>query len=212
MKIDVYHDTVCPWCRIGKAHLKQALAQWQGDDVEVEYHTFFLNPTIPPEGYDFVEYLTEKGGGRMTMEDWFSRPREAGKRAGLTFNFEKIKKAPNTNLSHQLILLTPEDQRETMVDAIYVAYFEDGKDISDIDVLVNIATECGLDPEHIREQLTANAKHDDVMNDLRQAYQLGVQGVPFFVVNNRLAFSGAHPPETIIEVMEKALEHEADNA
>jgi len=210
MKIDVYHDTVCPWCRIGKAHLKQALEQWQGEDVEVEYHTFFLNPNIPPEGHDFVEYLTAKGGGQMTMEDWFARPREMGKQVGLIFNFDKIQRAPNSTLSHQLILLAPEDKQEAVIDAVYDAYFEYGKNIGDIDVLLDIAEEVGLDADTTREQLEANAKQAEVMSDVKRAYQIGVQGVPFFVVNNRLAFSGAHPPETIIEVMEEALKVEAN--
>jgi len=204
MKIDVYHDTVCPWCRIGKAYLKQALEQWSGEDVEVEYHTFFLNPSIPPEGYDFKEYMTEKGGGKMDMEDWFARPREMGKEVGLTFNFKQIEKAPNSTLSHQLILLAPEDKREAIIDATYDAYFEHGKDIGDIDVLLEIADEHGLDVDTTRDQLEMNAKHFDVMEDVKRAHQIGVRGVPFFVVNERLAFSGAHPPETIIEVMEEA--------
>ncbi len=204
MKIDVYHDTVCPWCRIGKAHLQQAIEQWQGEAVEVEYHTFFLNPNMPADGHDFVEYLTEKGGGRMQLEDWFARPHEMGKQVGLTFNFDKIKKAPNSTLSHQLILLAPDDKREAVIDAVYDSYFEHGRDIGDLDVLVAIAEETGLDADEIRAQLEANAKQDAVISDVRRAYQIGVQGVPFFVVNERLAFSGAHPPATIIEVMEEA--------
>lgn len=211
MKIDVYHDTVCPWCRVGKQHLKLAIEQWDGEDVEVSYHTFYLNPTVPAEGYDFVEYLTEKGGGRMQMEDWFARPREMGAQVGLTFNFEKIKIAPNTALSHQLILLSPENQREAMVDAIYKAYFEDGKNIGDIEVLLDIAEAEGLNREATREQLENNVMQADLMQDIQRAHQIGVRGVPFFVVNDRLAFSGAHPPETILEVMHEAQKQQTES-
>ena len=204
MKIDVYHDTVCPWCRIGKQHLNMALEQWDGDDVEINYHTFYLNPTVPPDGYDFVEYLTEKGGGRMQMEDWFARPREMGAQVGLTFNFEKIKIAPNTALSHQLIVMTPKADQEAMVDALYEAYFEDGKNIGDIEVLLDIAEAQGLERDEVQEKLEREMMAPAVMVDVQRAHQIGVRGVPFFVINDRLAFSGAHPPETILEVMQEA--------
>lgn len=93
MRIDVFHDTVCPWCRIGKRHLQLALAEWDSEPVEVQFHTFFLNPHLPPEGYPFREYLMAKGGGRVSLEQWFAAPRAAGLKVGLTFHFERIARA-----------------------------------------------------------------------------------------------------------------------
>ncbi len=98
MRIDVFHDIACPWCRIGKAHLQDALDKWDGEPVEVHYHPFFLNPSIPPEGYPFKAYMLAKGGGSVPLEQWFAAPREMGQRAGMTFNFEQIEHAPNTML------------------------------------------------------------------------------------------------------------------
>lgn len=210
MQIDVFHDTACPWCRIGKAHLKQALAQWDGEPVEIQYHTFFLNPTIPPEGYNFRDYMSAKGGGRVPIEQWFAEPRDAGQRAGVTFNFEKIMAAPNTTLSHQLIALAPPPQQEALMDAIYAAYFEHGQNIGDADVLVAIAEKHGMDGVDVRQQLENNTTRTAVLAAYQQAQQLGVTGVPFFVFNGRLALSGAHPPETILQVMHQAIENEPE--
>jgi predicted DsbA family dithiol-disulfide isomerase len=204
MRIDVFHDTACPWCRIGKAHLKQAIAQWTGDPVTVQYHAFFLNPDIPPEGYPFREYMTAKGGGQVPMEGWFDAPRQMGQQAGLTFNFEAIDRAPNTTRSHQLIMLAPPDLQEQVIDAVYAAYFEQGQDIGDLDVLVSIAAACGLDAETVRAELAADSQQAAVMASARQGAQIGVRGVPFFIVNQRLAFSGAQPADVILDVMRQA--------
>src|SRR5690606_2936503 len=128
MKIDVFQDTVCPWCRIGKAYLQQALADWDPEQerVEINYRTFFLDPNVPVEGRPFREHMLAKGGGRIPLERFFAGPRQAGAAAGLKFNFEQIEVAPNTMLSHRLIALAPAGKKEAMIDAIFTAYFEEG--------------------------------------------------------------------------------------
>ncbi len=211
MQIDVYHDTVCPWCRIGKRNLQLALDSWDGEEVTVNYRTFFLNPDVPPEGYPFQAYMQAKGGGQVQLEQWFAAPREAGRRAGLTFNFESIEYAPNSALSHQLIALAPEDKREAVIDAIYTAYFEEGRNIGALNVLVEIAGAHGLETDTIHQALLQNAKQAEIMSEVATSRTLGVTGVPFFVVNNRLAFSGAQPPSVILDVMRQALEIEEAN-
>ncbi len=204
MRIDVFHDTVCPWCRIGKAHLKAALARWDGEPVDVHYHTFFLNTDIPEGGYPFRDYMHAKGGGQVPLAQWFDAPREMGRRAGLVFNFEKIERAPNSLDSHRLIALTPEDRQEAMIDALYAAYFEDGRDIGDCEMLADIARAQGLDADAIRAQLQSDTLRDDVLRDAAEAHRLGITGVPFFVFNNRFAFSGAQAPDMILRVMHQA--------
>jgi predicted DsbA family dithiol-disulfide isomerase len=206
MHIDVYHDTVCPWCRVGERNLHLALEQWTGEPVTVAYKTFFLNPDVPESGYDFREYMLAKGGGRIPLEGFFAGPREAGKLIGLTFNFEAISKAPNTIRSHELILLTPEAEREAMIRALYEAYFEHGRDIGDLDVLVAIAEAQGLDPEATRASLLAGEQREAVMAEASHAYQLGITGVPFFLIEGKYGFSGAQPPDTILNVLHKVLE------
>lgn len=203
MKIDIFHDTVCPWCRIGKQHLKLALADWDGEPVTVNYRSFFLNEAIPTEGVLFRPYMQAKLGGRLPLTQLFDGPRQRGQEVGLTFNFEQIEKAPNTTLSHQLIALTPDGQKEDMVDAVYAAYFEHGRDIGNLDVLVDIATACGLDKQTIRMQLLANGGLAEVLADVTWAREQGISGVPFFIFNGRYAFSGAQPPQMIRRVLQQ---------
>lgn len=204
MQIDVFHDTVCPWCRIGKANLKLALKEWQGEPVTITYRTFFLNADIPSEGYDFKPYMMAKGGGRIPLEQFFAGPRQAGERVGLRFDFEAIEKAPNSLLSHQLIALTPEPQREAMIDAVYAAYFEHGRDISDLEVLLQITQAQGLNVETMRHDLQANAKRDEILAEAEAAQQAGITGVPFFIFNRLFAFSGAQPPDVFLRALEQA--------
>lgn len=203
MQIDIFSDTVCPWCRIGKRNLELALAEWDGEPVAVRYRSFFLDPTIPPEGRAFRAHMTAKGGGRMTAEDFFVLPRQRGAAVGLAFNFEAIEKAPNTMLSHRLVYLTPEAERGAMLDAIFAAYFEHGRDIGDVDVLVDVAAANGLDGAAVRVALAGDAAAQQVAADVEFARQVGISGVPFFIFNDRYAFSGAQPPSVIRGVMEQ---------
>jgi predicted DsbA family dithiol-disulfide isomerase len=210
IQIDVFHDTVCPWCRIGKQHLKLALEQWPGETAEITYRTFFLDPNIPAEGRDFRAHMLAKGGGRVSLQQFFDPPRRLGEKSGLTFNFEKIEQAPNSLLSHRLIALTPPELKEAMIDAVYAAYFEDGRDIGSLDTLLEIAAEQGLDSAEMRRLLEGTAAEDEVLGEARWAQQQGISGVPFFIFNGRYAFSGAQPQEVILEVLEQVSE-ESEN-
>lgn len=207
MHIDLFSDTVCPWCRIGKRHLELALAEWARETAEpvtLRYRSFFLDPTTPPEGRDFRGHMTAKGGGRVPLEQFFAAPRERGAAVGLTFNFEAIEKAPNTLLSHRLVYITPEPQRGALLDALYAAYFEFGRDIGDRGVLVDVAAAVGLDAAETRTQLAGDTGAAEVMADVAFARQVGISGVPFFIFNERVAFSGAQPPDVILRVLRQA--------
>jgi predicted DsbA family dithiol-disulfide isomerase len=206
MRIDIFHDTACPWCRIGKRHLELALDQWSGEPVEVYYRTFFLNPSMPPEGHEFLSYMDAKAGGRTPPGGWFEAPSQMGAKAGINFQFEKIERAPNTMLSHRLIAITPSDKKAAVVDGIYAAYFEHGHDIGRMEVLLEIASRKGLDKEDIRRQLESGAGEEQVRADVEYAVAVGISGVPFFIVNHKYAFSGAHPPEVILDVLNQAAE------
>lgn len=208
MHIDIFHDTACPWCRIGKRHLRLALEAWDGEPVTARYRTFFLNETIPPEGDDFKTYMTAKGNGRIPLEHFFDGPRRAGAAVGLTFNFERITRAPNTFPSHQLIALTPDEHKEDVVDAIYDAYFEHGQDIGDLGVLAQIADAHGLNGRAIEEQIHAGAARDIVLADARWARQHGIGGVPFFVLDGAYGLSGAQPPRTMLQAIRQVAERE----
>lgn len=176
--------------------------------MTVSYKPFFLDPTIPPEGYDFHSYLQRKGGGRIRPEQFFAGPRQMGQRVGLAFNFEAITRAPNSTLAHCLIALTPEERQAEMVEAIYDAFFEHGQDVGDPEVLLGLAAGLGPDTDALRAGLSDPAVQDRVRAEVEAAYQLGISGVPFFVINDKYAFSGAQPPETMLNILQEVASRE----
>jgi predicted DsbA family dithiol-disulfide isomerase len=205
MVIDVFHDTACPWCYIGKRNLLKAIEQWDGETVQVNYHPFFLNASIPPEGYDFKTYMQRKIGAGRDIEAMFDAPRRAGLNAGIRFNFEGMQLAVNTLDSHRLIAFTPEAQKLDVIDAVYKAYFEDGRNISDVSVLAEIAAACGLDRVQIEARLRSDEGREAVIGEAQQAVDLGVTGVPLFVFNNMFAASGAQPPDVMLRAMQQSV-------
>jgi predicted DsbA family dithiol-disulfide isomerase len=188
--------------------LQRSLQNWTGEPVTVEYRAFFLNPSIPLEGYDFIPYMQAKFNGRISLEQAFDAPSRMGEAVGLTFNMEKIQKAPNSTLSHCLIALAPEDKRDEVIDAVYAAYFEHGQDIGDPEVLVGIGDTLGMDAGQLRIQLVAEEVRRQVEIEAQQSLQMGIRGVPFFIVNEKYAFSGAQPPEVITNVLHEVQERE----
>ncbi len=200
MHIDLFYDTTCPWCYIGKRHLQLALAQWDGTPISVRYRSFFLNERIPAAGEDFRSYMQAKVGG-APLEQLFAGPRQAGLRVGLHLDFAAITRAPNSLLSHRLIALTPASQQEAVIDAVYAAYFEQGRDIGNLEVLADIAGEASLDRSAMHASLLTNAAQEQVLADARWAQQNGISGVPFYIVDERYAWSGAQPPEAIVQML-----------
>jgi predicted DsbA family dithiol-disulfide isomerase len=188
--------------------LQRSLQDWQGKPVEVEYRAFFLNPTIPPEGYDFIPYMQAKFNGRVSLEQAFEGPRRIGESVGLTFNMDKIRKAPNSTLSHCLIALAPQEVREDVIERVYAAYFEHGQDIGDPDTLIQIGEMFGMDADRLRVNLNAEAVRAQVEAEAREASQLGISGVPFFIINDKYAFSGAQPPEVILNTIQQVVKLE----
>lgn len=183
--------------------MQRSLQDWQSEPVQVEYRAFFLNPTIPPEGYDFIPYMEAKFNGRISLEQAFEGPRRMGEAAGLVFNMDKIGKAPNSTLSHCLIAIAPADIREQVIEAVYAAYFEDGQDIGDIETLIQIGKKFRMDEDRLRVDLSTGTARAQVEAEAREASRLGVSGVPFFVINDKYAFSGAQPPEVILNTLRK---------
>lgn len=146
--------------------------------------------------------MSRKGGGRIPIEYFFEAPRQMGERAGLVFNFEKITRAPNTMLSHALIALTPDEKRDSMIEDIYAAYFEHGQDIGDLEVLLKLAEAHEMDPARLRIEMQDVKTKESMWREVEQAYSLDISGVPFFVIDNKYAFSGAQPPEVITKILQ----------
>ena len=206
LTIEVVSDVVCPWCYIGKRRLEAALelyAQAKPDapPPKVSFHPFQLNPDLPPEGMLRADYVARKWGGRPSSEV-YARVSGVGKSVGIDFEFDRIVRQPNTKTAHALIALAGElGVQPAVKEAMMRAYFIDGRDLTDIDTLVEVAERAGLDPKRARAHLAdpdALRAIDDA--DL-QARRIGVQGVPFFIFNRRYAVSGAQEAQALVEAM-----------
>ncbi len=188
--------------------MQRSLQTWTGEPVSVTYRAFFLNADLPEQGYDFVPYMLAKFAGRVSLEQAFDGPRRMGEPLGMVFNMDKIRKAPNTTLSHCLIALAPEDARPAVIEDVYAAYFEHGQDIGDLETLIAIGVRHGMDPNALRSGLASQDLRTQVRNEAEQASALGISGVPFFVINGKYGFSGAQPPEVILNILQQVVQKE----
>lgn len=207
MNIDVFSDSVCPWCRIGKKNLFDAIEQWTGEPIQVHFRTYLLSPELPKEGKPFFEAMASKGSPDMIMQ-MLTQVTGAGEAVNIPFRFDKVERMPNTLASHQFIKSVPEEDTTRVVDAIFKAYFEDGKDIGDVEVLLSLADELGLDVEHVRDAIENERKMDEIQADIAFARENQITGVPFFVINGKLALSGAHPVENFLKAFKQVTEME----
>ena len=204
LHIKVFHDTVCPWCRIGKKNLLTALEELgtPSIDVDISYYTFFLNRDLPEEGVDYEKYLTSKfrGYSLKTINEPLIK---LGKQAGITYNFELIKRIPNTILSNTLIYLTPPEKKLRMVDRLGELYFEQGANIGDINILIDLVHELELSitPEQLQDPKNRNV----VIEQDNYGKDLGITGVPFFVFEDKFAVSGAQPVSAFKNVIQRVL-------
>ena len=202
LTIDVISDVICPWCFIGKRRLEKAL---NGHSATVRWHPFQLNPDMPPEGIDRKFYRIRKFGSWERSQELDAQVAAAGQGERIAFNFENMARTPNTLDAHRVIWLAGErGVQDAVVEALFQAYFTDGLDLSDRATLADVAAEAGLDRAEVEELLACDAGLDVVQGGEEQARRLGVSGVPFFVVNGRIALSGAQPPELFRQAFEQA--------
>lgn len=212
MTVDVVSDVVCPWCFIGKRNLDAALAAWRAErpdcEVAVRWRPFFLNPDTPEAGEPYRPFLEKKFGSPEKLAEIWQQVGAAGRKAGIEFAFEKIELRANTLAAHRLIDLA---QRigdaaavNALVEALFAAQFLDGRHVGDRAVLAAVAGECGMDAEAVRRYLDGDEQAEAVRAGAEEARRLGINGVPFFIFDNRLAASGAQPPEALLGVMREA--------
>ncbi|KAB8332099.1 DsbA family oxidoreductase [Scytonema tolypothrichoides VB-61278] len=204
MLIDIYHDTVCPWCRIGHKHLFDALAQYQ-QTVKIRWHPFLLDNSIPAAGCEFRSYMQHrKGIEPQAIEKLFDHVRNIGHAAGVKLDFNNIHLAVNSILSHRLIALAPDDIKNDVVQGVYKAYFEEGLNLGDLDVIVAIGTKYGMDSTKLRLQLNSNALGDRVLAESTFARLNGITSVPFYVINNKVSVDGSHSSEVFLQALNRA--------
>lgn len=205
MVIEVYSDVVCPWCYIGERRLEQALARRPDLRVERLWRPFQLRPEMPASGEDWAAFAREKFGGAQRAQAAFSHVATVGAADGLRFNFDRVASAPNTVDAHRLILLARKHDREwEMADALFAAYFANGRNLNDEAQLIEIATGAGLDAETVRLYLHSDQDRDEVLRSQIEAGRLGITGVPFYVIDGRLGLSGAQPVEVFLRAIDAA--------
>lgn len=202
--VDVVSDVVCPWCFIGKRRLEKALALKPEIPVEVRFHPYFLNPWVPREGMSRDEYLTTKFGSPDRYKGIAGRVQAAAAEEGLVYDSSKMKRQPNTTDAHRLIFWASSIGKSAeMKQRLMDLYFTEGGDLTDREVLVKAAADIGLEADKVREALASDADLAAVEAAANQAKEAGIDGVPFFIIGNLAAISGAQSPELIADAIEQ---------
>ncbi|MEM7429048.1 MAG: DsbA family oxidoreductase [Pseudomonadota bacterium] len=209
--IDVISDVMCPWCLIGKRRLEKALQMREGVPVEVRWRPFQLDATIPEDGMDRQEYLSRKFGGPEGAKSIYDNVRAAGAEEDIPFRFEDIKKSPNTINAHRVIRWAEAmGVQNEVAERLFQLYFMEGGDLTDKEVLADNAEKAGMEREVVETLLAGDADKEEVKNEIATASQMGVTGVPCFIVDGKYAVMGAQQPEVIAGAIDKILEERAE--
>lgn len=207
MKIEIWSDVMCPFCYIGKRNFETALAQFpQREHIEVVWKSFQLDGSIPEVADETYEnYLIKrKGLSAEQVQGMLKNVTESAKQVGLDYNFEQAQMV-NSHKAHELIQMAKAHQLgDEAEERLFKAFFTEGKSIADIETLVSLGQEIGLDATAVREALDKKTYANHVQQDIQEARQIGVSGVPFFVLDRKYAVSGAQPPQAFLETLEKA--------
>ena len=213
MQIDIYSDTICPWCFIGKRRLERALAERPEAAPAVTWRAFQLNPEMPAPGMDRRTYLQLKFGGPENAKQVYDRVREAGRQEQIPFAFEAIARTPNTIASHRLVRQAQRIGRaEPMIQGLFDAYFLNGRDIGDPAILTEVAVGAGFEAAEIEAFLKSDEGAAEVRAEDARAREIGIQGVPTFIFNDHYVLSGAHPPEVLLQLIDLAQQDDGTEA
>ncbi len=211
MKIEIWSDFACPFCYIGKTRFEQALNQFEfKDQVEIEYKAYQLNPYAPKEMVGTAAEAFAKGHGMTPKQaaERFQMFQANAKSEGLTYNYDIIQMT-NTFDAHRLAKWANQfGLEDKLTSRLMKAYFTDGKNLSDYDTLVALANEVGLDGNKARQVLENNEFSDEVNTQITEARQVGVQGVPFFVINRKYGVSGAQQTAYFLQALKQIYEEE----
>ena len=213
MRIDFVFDTVCPWCYIGKRRLERALAMRPDVVPELRWRPFLLNPELPPPGLDRQIFLERKFGSPYRIQRIHGAASSAGQAEDIRFNFDAIERTPSSINSHRLIqYVAPTGRQNEVVGAIFEAFFVNGEDIGDIDVLGQIAESCGIPRRPVENYLWSGNGITAVESENARMHRLGVSGVPCYIFDERYAVAGAQEPDMLARLLDIAREAELESA
>ncbi len=205
--IDIVSDAICPWCWIGKAHLATALDQLRGEGLEfrIRWRPFQLNPDMPEEGVARDEYRARKFGSIERSRQLDAQVADAGRAAGLDFRFDLMRRTPNTVAAHRVIRMAEgAGVQDAVAEALFRAYFQQGRDIGDAATLAEVASEAGMDRDAVASMLAGEEGREEVVAEDMAARQAGLSGVPSFLMDRHLLFSGAMPGERMADAFRRA--------
>jgi predicted DsbA family dithiol-disulfide isomerase len=208
MHLDIFSDTICPWCYVGKRRLARALAARPQPRMAIRWRAFQLNPGMPADGMVRERYIDAKFGSSERAKRIYEAVSAVGASEGIQFNFEAIKRTPNTILSHRLLRRAgKEDKQDALLEAMFQAYFVEGQDIGNAQVLGEIGESVGLADSGA--YLAGTEGLDEVRAEDSLARRQGINGVPCFIFNYRFLLSGAQEPESFFQLFDLAREDEA---
>jgi predicted DsbA family dithiol-disulfide isomerase len=207
MRIDIYSDTVCPWCYLGKRRFDLAVAARPQYEPVVVWRPFELNPDVPVEGVDRETYMAAKMPDQVRLEQAHAELERLGEASGIRFRFELISRIPNTRRSHLLIAHAARSGLQAAIkDRIMRAYFEEGCDIGDPEELVRLAGEVGLSKAEARNAMILRVGQDGVVAAERHAAVLGITGVPTYIFDGQYTISGAQEVGIFARVFDQVAE------
>jgi predicted DsbA family dithiol-disulfide isomerase len=207
MKVEIWSDVMCPFCYIGKRRFENALARFPHKDaVEIEWKSFQLDPSIKSEpGKNINQYLAERKGWSLEQARQMNRQvTETAASAGLHYDFDKAVVANSFDAHRFAHLAAGQGLGDAAEEALFKAYFIEGRDVSDHNILAQLGLEIGLDAARVKQALDGDAFAADVSRDIEEAQSLGARGVPFFVLDRKYAVSGAQPEDTFTQALEQA--------
>jgi len=211
MLLEIFADTVCPWCYIGKRRLMRALANRPQPGLVIRWRAFQLNPGMPMAGIDRAQYMTAKFGSLERAQRVFDSVARVGRNEGINFYFDHIQRTPNTLRSHRLLQAAAKIGRESaLLDRLYAAYFTEGVDIGDPEKLITMAEKIGLPAETARAAVEGIPEIDMALAEDFQSRRLGITGVPYFIFNGRFGLSGAQEPEVLYSMFDLAREDDKE--
>lgn len=213
LKIEIWSDVMCPFCYIGKRHIEQALkVSGLEDRVNIEWKSFQLNPDMKTDPSKNVnQYLAEiKGITVIQAEEMNARVTAMAKKAGLEYHFEKAVVANSFDAHRFTHLAKKHHLQDKAEEQLFKAYFTDGKNTADHEILIGLGTQIGMNGDEIRNVLESNDFVDDVLKDIHDASLFGIRGVPFFVFNRKYAISGAQPVEVFIDALNQIVQETAN--
>ena len=206
--IEMVSDLVCPWCWLGKRRMDDAIKLVPELDVELIFRPFELDPTIPVEGVDYKAHMKENVGS-VSGRDRANTMRDAliqyGQEEGSPYQFDRITRRPNSFNAHRLVRWAQGQQKGAEAkEALFKAYFSDGRDIGETEVLVDIAREINLDPSIVAELMPTDADVENVRNEEALFQQMGISGVPTYIAHRRIAVQGAETAEKLAKFLQHA--------